>query len=116
MKLINFSIPALALSIIVSFVPSGKSVPDGYWENSGVYIYYTLEDATYEGEEDGVVYFETSDGNVWGAYIYDSDLQDGETVTLTFENRESREEYILAEEYGIESRTRIDNARIVEIR
>lgn len=113
---INLTLPALALTAALSFIPSGgKSVPDGYWENSDTYVYYTLEEAVYEGEEDGIAYFETADGNVWSAYIYDSDLQDGETVTLTFENRESHEEYVLAEEYGTESVTRIDNARVIEI-
>lgn len=111
MKLINFTLPALVIATIISFIPSGRKIPSGYWENSDTYVYYTLETATFQGASDGVAYFRTEDGNVWGY----SDLQDGETVTLTFENRETREEYALAEEYGIESVTRIDNARIIEI-
>lgn len=112
MKLINFALSAtIALTATLSFLPSGKKVPDGYWENSDTYVYYTLEDATFLGASAGVAYFETA----WGTYTYDSDLQGGDEVTLTFENRETREEYLRAEEYGIKSDTRIDNARIIEI-
>lgn len=88
MKLINFALTAtIALTATLSFLPSGGKAPDGYWENSDTYVYYTLEDIT---------------------------LQDGETVTLTFENRETREEYLFSEEYGNESITR-NNARIIDV-
>lgn len=88
MKLINFALTAtIALTATLSFLPSGRKAPDGYWENSDTYVYYTLEDVT---------------------------LQNGETVTLTFENRETREEYLFSEEYGNESVTR-NNARIIDV-
>ena len=111
MKLINFALSAtIALTATLSFLPSGKKVPSGYWENSDTYVYYTLEDATFQCVSAGVGYFETA----WGTYPYDSNLQDGETATLTFENRETREEYLFSEEYGNESVTR-NNARIIDV-
>ena len=53
-------------------------------------------------------------GDTFGAYLTDTDLEEGDVVTLTFENRESKAEYLEAEEYGIESVTR-DNGMIVDI-
>lgn len=120
MKLINFALSAtIALTATLSFLPSmgglGRKAPSGYWENADTYVYYTLEDAVFQGVEDGVGYFWVQDSGTYGAYIYDTDLVEGDEVTLTFENRETRKEYLLAEEYGIKSDTRIDNARIIEI-
>ena len=115
MRLVNITLPLLAITAGVSFFSSNKNVPEGYWENSTTYVYYTSEDAIFDGENLGTAYFETSDGNVWGSYIWDSELEDGQKVTLTFENQETREEYLLAQEYGRESVTRIDNARIIAI-
>ena len=116
MNLINLSLPALALSISLSFLPSGtKDLPSPYWESGNTYVYYTAESAEYLGVEGGTAYFETGDGNVWTVYAYDPDLHPGDPVTLTFENRESRIDYLRAEEYGIESATRIDNGRIISI-
>lgn len=116
MNLINLSLPALALSISLSFLPSGtKDLPSPYWESADGYVYYTAESAEYLGVEGGTAYFETGDGNVWTIYAYDPDLQVGDPVVLTFENRETRAEYFRAEEYGIESATRIDNGRIISI-
>jgi hypothetical protein len=110
-----FSLAALAATALVTIVNPAQDLPDPYWESGDCYVYYTSAEATFTGESDGVAYFETADGNVWGAYIYDSDLQESDTYTLTFENRESRAEYVRAEEYGIEDITRTDNARIVAI-
>lgn len=116
MNLINLSIPAAILSACLSVFPSsGNNVPSGHWENGETYVYYTAESAEYLGVEGGTAYFETGDGNVWTVYAYDPDLQVGDPVTLTFENRETRAEYLRAEEYGIESATRIDNGRIISI-
>ena len=116
MNLINLSIPAAILTAILSiFSPSGNNLPAAHWVDGETYVYYTAESAEYLGVEGGTAYFETADGNVWGAYIYDSDLQVGESVTLTFENAESRSEYYQAQEYGIETVTRIDNGRIISI-
>lgn len=117
MNLINLSIPAAILSACLSVFPSsGNNVPSGHWENGETYVYYTAEDAEYLGVEGGTAYFETGDGNVWTAYTYNpADLQIGDPVTLTFENRESRAEYLRAEEYGTETVTRIDNGRIISI-
>ena len=116
MNVLNLSIPAAILTAILSLFPSsGNNVPASYWESGDCYVYYTAESAEYLGVEGGTAYFETADGNVWAAYIYDSDLQEGESVKLTFENRETRAEYLRAEEYGIESVTRIDNGRIISI-
>lgn len=104
-----------AISVSVFSLTPGKTAPRGYWQDASTYVYYTLESATYCGESDGVATFETSDGNVWECFVIDPDIQDGERVTLTFENRETREEYVRAEEYGIESATRTDNGRIIAI-
>lgn len=102
-----------ALGIIAEpFAP--VSAPSGYWESADSYIYYTVESATFEQESDGVAYFETSDGNVWAAYVYDSDLQVGESVMLTFENSETAHEFYSAQEYGWESVTR-SSAKIISI-
>lgn len=92
-----------------------KSAPSGYWENDNTYVYYTTEDATFDGESDGVAYFCVQSGDVYGAYVYDTDLIEGDTVTLTFMNRETKAEYLYNAEFGIESVTRIDNAQIVAI-
>ena len=110
-----FSLAALAATALVTIVNPTQDLPDPYWENGDCYVYYTSANAEYLGEDAGTAMFETADGNVWSAWIYDSDLQVGESVTLTFENRESRAEYARAEEYGIEDITRTDNARIVAI-
>lgn len=120
MTLFNIVIPVAVVGITVSsFLPSGGQV-DGYqnrWESADSFVYYTEERAIYDGVEDGVAYFYVkSTGDVYGAYIYDSELVEGETCNVVFENRETREEYVLAEEYGYESETRADNARLVEIR
>lgn len=90
------------------------TAPSGFWESADSYIYYTEESAVFNGEESGVAYFETADGNVWAAYVYDSDLQVGESVMLTFENSETAHEFYSAQEYGWESVTR-SSARIVSI-
>ena len=116
MNLSALALPFAAVSIcLIIFIPSSRSGYANHWENENSFVYYTSESAIFEGEEAGVGYFYVS-GDTYGAYLTDSDLQDGDEVTLIFENRESREEYILAEEYGIESTTRVDNGQIVEIR
>lgn len=116
MKLLNLSVPALLLSLSLSFLSSGtKDLPSPYWESGNTYVYYTAEDAEYLGVEGGTAYFKTGDGHMWTAYAYDPDLHPGDPVTLTFENRESGSEYLRAEEYGVESTTRIDNGRIISI-
>lgn len=116
MNLINLSIPAAILSAcLVVFPSSGNNVPASYWESGNTYVYYTAESSEYLGVEGGTAYFETGDGNVWTAYAYNPDLQVGDLVTLTFENRETRAEYLRAEEYGTETVTRIDNGRIISI-
>lgn len=116
MKLINFALSAtIALTATLSFLPSGRKAPSGYWENSDTYVYYTLEDATFLSEENGVAYFETADGAVKRSKGIDiSSLQEDSAVTLTFKNRETREEYLFSEEYGNESITR-NNARIINV-
>ena len=117
MNLINLSIPAAILSACLAVFPSSGTAdaPSGHWESADSYVYYTLEDAEYLGVEGGTAYFETGDGNVWTIYAYNPDLQVGDPVTLTFENRETRAEYLRAEEYGVESTTRIDNGRMISI-
>lgn len=117
MNLLNLSLPAAALSLSLSFLSSGtRDLPSPYWESGDCCVYYTAESAEYLGVEGGTTYFETGDGNVWTVYAYDpADLQEGESVTLTFENRETRAEYLRAEEYGTETVTRIDNSRIISI-
>lgn len=117
MNLINLSIPAAILSACLAVFPSsGNNVQSGHWENGETYVYYTAEDAEYLGVEGGTAYFKTGDGHMWTAYAYDpADLHPGDPVTLTFENRESGSEYLRAEEYGVESTTRIDNGRIISI-
>lgn len=117
---INFSIPALVITIGISFFSSGSNVVPGsaHWEQ-GEFVYLTQEDAFFDCEIDGVAYFITTsgdlDGEVWGCYIYDTGLQDGQDVVLTFENRITKPEYDMAAEYGIETTTRIDSARIIAI-
>ena len=120
---LNLSIPALIICVGISFIPSGDNhVSDsGHWESGDRYVYQTRESATYCGESDGVATFETSDGNVWECeetimrFVVDSDLQEGDGVTLTFENSLTREEYARAEEYGIEYGTREDSGLIIAI-
>ena len=121
---INLSIPALILSIGLSFAPAPHDNTvrgSGHWEydsyySQSFYVYETVENAVFEGASDGVAYFVTTDGDidgeVWGSYIWDSDLQEGESVTLTFENRVTQEEYARGVETG---ETREDSGRIVAI-
>ena len=109
---INISIPALIACVGISFIPSGNE--SGHWISGNEYVYQTREAATFCGESDGVAVFETSDGNVWECLVIDSDLQEGERVTLTFENQITQSEYARAEEYGIESTT-LDSARIIAV-
>ena len=120
---LNLSLPMLALSVVLSFVvPSGKTISgSGHWEyddyyQTSFYVYQTEEPAVFEGESGGVAYFRTTrgdiDGEVWGAYVWDSDLQDGDSVVLTFENRVTQSEY----ERGIEcGTTLIDSGEIVGV-
>ena len=117
MNLSTLALPFAAVSICLSiFIPSGKTGYTNHWEDGKTYVYYTTESAVvFEGEEAGVGHFNVS-GETFDAYLTDTELQDGDEVTLIFENRETREEYILAEEYGIESTTRVDNGQIVDIR
>ena len=122
-----FIVPSIIATIILSFIPSGNKAVSGsgHWEYDSYYdltfyVYNTVEPAFYEGEAGGVAYFVTTDGDIegeaWGCYIVDTDLQVGDEVTLTFENRITREEYLQNEEYGIESGgTRIDSGQIVGI-
>ena len=111
----TLTIPAMIVCAGLSFVPSGNNVSgSGHWISGNEYIYQTREAATFLGESDGVATFETSDGNVWECLVIDPDIQDGETVTLTFENQITREEYVRAEEYGIESET-LNSARIIAV-
>ena len=107
---------AVVLATFALITVPTKDEPKGHWENAETYVYYTEERAVYEGVDTGVAYFcVTETGDEYGAYVYDTDLIEGDVVTLTFENRETRQEYVEAEEYGIESVTRVDNARIVAI-
>ena len=122
MKLNALSIPAIIGTIVLSFIPSGDNYVrgSGHWEwdnyyQQSFYVYETREEAVFEGESDGVAYFETKDGNVWGAYVWDSAIQAGDEVTLTFENRITQSEYAQAEEYGIEYGTREDSGAIIAI-
>ena len=121
MKLENLSIPMLILSIVLCAACPRLESADGHWEydedcQMNFYVYETTESATYEGESGGVGYFRTQDGNVWGCYIVDTDLVDGEEVTLTFENRVPKSEYDRAQETGIEySETREDSGSIIAI-
>ena len=109
------SVIAIVLGVAFLFAPV-KDEPKGHWENGDCYVYYTEEEAVFEGVDTGVAYVcVTETGDEYGAYVYDTDLIEGDVVTLTFENRETRQEYVEAEEYGIESVTRVDNARIVAI-
>lgn len=112
----TLTIPALIISAGLSFVPSGNNnvSGSGHWISGNEYVYQTREAATFLGESDGVATFETSDGNVWECLVIDPDIQDGERVTLTFENQITREEYVRAEEYGIESET-LNSARIIAV-
>lgn len=111
----GLAIVTLGIALVTAVVPV-KDTPKGYWENADTYVYYTEERAVFEGEENGVAYFwVSSTGDEFGAYVYDTELVDGDVVTLTFENRETKAEYLEAEEYGIESVTRVDNGRIVGI-
>lgn len=117
MRIESLSIPMLILSIALSAVcPRSESV-NGHWEydeyhSKTLYVYETREEAVFEGERGGVGYFRTEDGNVWGCYLSDTELEEGDTVTLTFENRVTQEEYARGEETG---ETRIDSGRIIEI-
>lgn len=117
MNILNLSIPTLIASVALSiFAPSVPS-QGGHWEydeyyQTTFYVYETREEAVFDGESEGVGYFRTEDGNVWGCYLSDTDLEEGDTVTLTFENRVTQEEYARGEETG---ETRIDSGRIIEI-
>ena len=109
------TVVAIVLATVTLFTIPVKDSPKGHWENAETYVYYTEERAVYEGEEGGVAYFWVQDLGTFGAYIYDTDLVEGDVVNLTFENRETKAEYLEAEEYGIESVTRVDNGMIVAI-
>ena len=123
MKLFNaLSIPAIVGTIVLSFIPSGDNYirGSGHWEwdtyyQQSFYVYETREEAVFEGESDGVAYFETKDGKLRRAYVWDSAIQAGDEVTLTFENRITQSEYAQAEEYGIEYGTREDSGAIIAI-
>lgn len=106
---------AVTVGIAIISAPFGKDEPKGHWESADSFVYYTEERAVFEGVENGVGYFWlTETGDTFGAYLADTVLEEGDVVTLTFENRESKAEYLEAEEYGIESVTR-DNGMIVAI-
>lgn len=121
LNLFNLSIPALILSVSLSFLSGSNTVPaSGHWTydeyyQCAFYVYETRESAVYLGEsseKSGVFYFRTDDGRVWGSYLSDPEIQDGDTVTLTFENRVPKSEYDAAIEYG---ETRSDSGEIVSI-
>lgn len=122
LSIFNLSAPALITTICLCFIPSGNNsvAASGHWEydaqySTAFYVYETRESAVYLGEsseKSGVFYFRTGDGNVWGAYVSDPDIQEGESVILTFKNRVPKSEYDAAVEYGT---TRIDSGQIVSI-
>lgn len=107
---LNLGIPMMIAAIGMSFIPSGSNHVEnsGRWVD-GCYVYETHENAVFVGEDGGVAYFVTDDGESWGAYVYDSELQDGDSVTLTFENTVTKSEYDYSSEAGIDYGTRMDS-------